>query len=69
MSAIVAEPNGQIQGWNLQKGEKSFSFNQKGITDVSFQPLNDYCVFGSKDKEWSFYDLTISKLLNKVQTP
>lgn len=28
-----------------------------GITGISFQPLNEYAVVGSRDKTWSFHNL------------
>ena len=50
------------------KGKKTLDIISKGITSISFAPLNDYCIFGSKDKYWSFYDLTVKKCLFKVDT-
>lgn len=60
-----------IQAWNLQTQKKLSTINthQEGaITDLSFQPLMDYCVFAAEDKSWSFYDLPAQRCLTNKKS-
>ena len=67
---LIGETENQCEVWNMNEGKKQYqiSTGQSHITDLSFQPLNDYCIFGSKEKSWSFYDLKTQKCLSKIDT-
>lgn len=66
MRAIVADSS-HVQLWDIENG-KSVNIGKEpfGITDVAFQPLNDYCTFSS-GKSWSFYDLNEQRALCTIE--
>jgi WD40 repeat protein len=55
--------DGSASLWSLDYANQSYSeryaikCHSSGITDVSFQPLNEYVAVASKDKTWSFHSL------------
>lgn len=59
--ALLVGQNGVVESWDLASRKKLFRQNVSSgaqITDLSFQPLNDYCVFSLDNKAWNFYDIS-----------
>ena len=61
--SIFGGTDGSASLWSLDLANETYQEkysirnHSAGITDVSFQPLNEYVAVASKDKTWSFHNL------------
>ena len=60
---VFGGSDGSAGLWSLDVAQDRYQekYNMKthnsGITDITFQPLNEYVAVASKDKSWSFHNL------------
>jgi len=61
--ALFGSSDGSASLWSLDYHNETYQekylmkSHHSCITDVSFQPLNEYVAVASRDKTWSFHNL------------
>ena len=65
-TCVVVGPHGLVETWDMTQKTRlsSKQVSKSEITDLTFQPTNDYCAFALHNSAWSFYDLTVHRVLS-----